>query len=147
MFIRFTMRFFRARLSIIVCILLSLLVLRVGSGIWLYKFLMFALLFTFFYHEFELFYWLMIIFVINQRWDYFLLTCLHDFKANGSLMLKVFFSFRRESVMQDDLLHKCIHFWMIFAFLGVLYALNLCLVHLYKWNNLPGNNFECWRIL
>ena len=46
LFIRYSVRVFRERLSILVCVLLSLLVMRVGCGILLYLFLITAFLFT-----------------------------------------------------------------------------------------------------
>ena len=45
-FFRFTVRVFRERLSNFVCVLLSLLVLRVGCGMGLYLFPVNAFLFT-----------------------------------------------------------------------------------------------------
>ena len=46
LFIRFTVRVFREQLSIFMCVLPSVLVLRVGCGIRLYQFLIIAFLST-----------------------------------------------------------------------------------------------------
>ena len=46
LFILLTVLVFRERWSNVVCVLLSLLVLRVGCGMWLYIYLIIAFLFT-----------------------------------------------------------------------------------------------------